>query len=62
MAILLGKTDQGGMCVSSSSRKKDKIVPETPAKAPEAEENVCLEEEVSCPNSCASEDEENTTC
>ena len=47
--------------MGSNSRKKDIVNPEIQAP-PKEEENICAEEEISCPDSCAAEDEENTTC
>ncbi len=47
--------------MSSSSRKKGKISPETLAP-PLEEDNICSEDDMSCPKSCVSEDEENTSC
>lgn len=47
--------------MSSSSRKKG-ISPETLAPPPEEEDNICSEDDLSCPKSCVSEDEENTSC
>lgn len=48
--------------MSSSSRKKGKISPETLAPPLEEEDNICSEDDLSCPKSCVSEDEENTSC
>jgi hypothetical protein len=48
--------------MSSSSRKKEKISPETLAPLVEEEDNICSEDDMSCPNSCVSEDDENTSC
>lgn len=48
--------------MSSSSRKKEKISPETLTPPLEEEDNICSEEEMSCPKSCVSEDDENSSC
>ncbi|MBP7331570.1 MAG: hypothetical protein BWY65_00192 [Firmicutes bacterium ADurb.Bin373] len=47
--------------MSSSSRKKEKINPEFLTPPLEDEDNLCSEE-MSCPKSCVSEDDENSSC
>ncbi|MDD4334618.1 MAG: hypothetical protein PHY77_03325 [Desulfotomaculaceae bacterium] len=48
--------------MDSKPRKKEKISSETLTPPLEDEDSICSEEEISCPKSCVSEDEENSSC
>jgi len=45
-----------------SSRKKERKTPDTITPPVKDDDNICSADDSSCPESCVSEDEENTSC